>query len=286
MVQNIGDKLYLALQKQISRVIYFSEAENISLNTAVHEVRKSFKRIRALLLFCQDSGNDYVPGVLQQLSEFGKSISAFRNSWVNIQVLDSISKISPHIHERKLKYVKERFSETNRQLQFDIFENKTGAAIGHYIKEFGSGLHANFKVLAKQLVEDQLNQSFKNSYVIYQDENLYNDSEKLHDLRKKLKILYYQTNFLKFMHAKFFKQKSDQLDIITEQLGEDHDLSVFSDEIKKAEYRLEPDEIEILEKKIKHLRELNINKCKPRLKQLFSDSPELFSEKIATVFNT
>ncbi|MCY1723466.1 CHAD domain-containing protein [Prolixibacteraceae bacterium Z1-6] len=285
MVQGIGHRLLLALQKQTSRVIYFSEAKNISLNTAVHEVRKSFKRIRALLLFCQSSEGEYVYSISQQLSEFGKNISAFRNSWVNILVLDRISQINPHIPERKMKLLKERFMERNRQLQQqDIVDKKTGTTIRKFMEEFEVGMPANLKVAGEQFVKEQLNLSFQSSYEIFQDENIWNEAEKLHELRKKLKTLYYQTSFLKFSHAKFFKPKSDQLDIITEQLGEDHDLYVFLDEIKKTEYGLNFTEISIVENKINHLRVLNSNKCRPRLRQLFSESPESFAQKITAIF--
>lgn len=46
MPHNAGKRLVEAIKKQLERIEYFSTAENVSPNLAVHEMRKSFKRLR------------------------------------------------------------------------------------------------------------------------------------------------------------------------------------------------------------------------------------------------
>ena len=54
-------RLIETITKQLERVDYFSSAENISPNVAVHEIRKTFKRLRALLKFYSDFPDEFSP---------------------------------------------------------------------------------------------------------------------------------------------------------------------------------------------------------------------------------
>jgi hypothetical protein len=86
------------------------------------------------------------------------------------------------------------------------------------------------------------------------------------------------------MHPRYFKVKSEQLNIITDQLGDDHDLHIFSEELHSEEYNFNQEELRIIENQLEHFRELNQLKLFPRLKQFFSEPPEVFNEKTAQTF--
>ena len=62
MPHTAGKRLIETIVKQLERVEYFSSAENISPNVAVHEIRKTFKRLRALLKFYSDFPEEFSPG--------------------------------------------------------------------------------------------------------------------------------------------------------------------------------------------------------------------------------
>jgi len=78
--------------------------------------------------------------------------------------------------------------------------------------------------------------------------------------------------------------KTYHLNKLTDQLGEDHDLYMFSIEIKQEDYELTPSEAEILENQVQHLREINLLKLHPRLKQFFNEPPEFFIQRMETIF--
>ena len=106
----------------------------------------------------------------------------------------------------------------------------------------------------------------------------------MHELRKKLKRLWYQIDFIKFLHPRYFKLKSDQLNKITDQLGDDHDLHVFYENLIAEDYGFDEEELRILTNQVKHLRELNQMKLLPRLKQFFTVPPEEFDQKLERFF--
>jgi hypothetical protein len=78
--------------------------------------------------------------------------------------------------------------------------------------------------------------------------------------------------------------KSDQLNKITEQLGEDHDIAVFLREIQSADYDFKEEERLILINQVQHQQELNRLKLMPWLKQFFIEPPEVFNQKMKKIF--
>jgi hypothetical protein len=58
--------------------------------------------------------------------------------------------------------------------------------------------------------------------------------------------LWYQLDFIKFLHPRYFKLKTDQLNKITDQLGDDHDLHVFSEDLLAESYGFDKEELRIL----------------------------------------
>jgi hypothetical protein len=99
-----------------------------------------------------------------------------------------------------------------------------------------------------------------------------------------MKQLYYQFDFIRYVHPRFFRPKTYQLNTITEHLGEDHDLFVFLSELQTGEYDFGIEELEILENQVQHLREINRIKLFPKLKQFFIETPETFALKTGAFF--
>lgn len=286
MPHNAGKRLVEAIKKQLGRIEYFSSAENVSPNLAVHEMRKTFKRMRALVRFYVDYPDEFPPEYRNQIKYFGRSFSVMRESFVNIQIFERIAAENYLVQERKIKAAREKLADKNKTLiEKGFFE-----AEGYLpIQNFG-------KLLARQLESFQLGQpslvqfvlqlevSYDESYGLYNQISTGSAPELLHELRKKMKRLMYQYDFIRYMHPRFFKSKTFQLNNITEQLGVDHDLFIFLNELKSGAYDFDVEEFKILENKISHQREINHVKLFPRLKQFFSESPEIFNQKLEAIF--
>jgi CHAD domain-containing protein len=286
MVQEAGNRLISTLQKQAERIIYFCSAENVSPNLAVHEFRKSFKRLRALLFFYDEHPEEFPANYRNQIQKFCSFLAPLRESFVNIQIFERITANNNFISDRKLKAAKDSLAEKNKTLIESEFLGENGCeTIQTFIKIFdlhpeifGPGIPS-----MKQLM-NQLSVSFLKSYSIHQRLTPLSEANEWHQLRKKLKRLWYQLDFVKFLHPRYFKLKSDQLNKITEQLGEDHDLQVFLDELKSGYLGFDAAELQILENQVEHLRELNRIKLLPRLKQFFNEPPEMFNQKMEKIF--
>jgi len=286
MPHNAGKKLVEALSKQLERIDYYSSAENVSPNLAVHEMRKTFKRLRALVRFYIDYPVEFPSDYGTQIKYFGRSFSIMRESFVNMQIFDRIAAVDYQIPERKIKLVKEKLAMKNKQvIEKGFFEAEGYLPIQNFSKLLSEQLN-QFQIGQPSLIQfiKQLEISYQESFELYRQTWSGSDPVLMHELRKKMKRLMYQYDFIRYIHPRYFKSKTFQLNNITEQLGEDHDLYVFLKEVEKNDYELGAEEFEITENKVQHLRDLNRVKLFPRLKQFFSETPENINHKLKTIF--
>jgi CHAD domain-containing protein len=286
MPHRAGKQLTETIAKQLERIEYFCTAENISPNLAVHEMRKTFKRVRALLRFYNAFPDEFSPDFNLQIKYFAKALTHLRESFVNLQIFERITAGNTMIPERKIRAARELFAEKNRE----VVEKGFFAAEGcDTIMKFTGTLAAQMvdvtlPVPSQLQFTAELEDSYLKSYQIYQELTVFSNPEMIHELRKKLKQLYYQFDFIRYVHPRFFRLKTYHLNNITEQLGEDHDLFVFLVELKSGFLDFDNIDLQILENQVQHHRELNLMKLTPRLKQFFKDLPEEFNLKMKKIF--
>jgi CHAD domain-containing protein len=286
MPHRAGKQLTETIAKQLERIEYFCTAENISPNLVVHEMRKTFKRMRALLRFYNVFPEEFSPDFILQIKYFGRALSHLRESFVNLQMFERISVGNTMIPERKIRAARELFAEKNRE----VVEKGFFAAEGcDTIMKFTGKLATQMEddslpLPSQQQFISEIEDSYLKSYRIYQNLTVFSEPEMIHELRKKLKQLYYQFDFIRYVHPRFFKLKTYHLNNITEQLGEDHDLHVFLVELKSGFLDFDNIDLQILENQVQHHRELNLIKLNPRLKQFFKDLPEEFNLKMEKIF--
>jgi CHAD domain-containing protein len=286
MPHRAGKQLTETIAKQLERIDYFCTAENISPNLAVHEMRKTFKRMRALLRFYNAFPEEFSPDFILQIKYFARALTHLRESFVNLQIFERITAGNTMLPERKIRAARELFAEKNRE----VVEKGFFAAEGcDTIMKFTGTLAAqlvdvSLPVPSQLQFAAELEDSYLKSHQIYQQIPVFSNPEMIHELRKKMKQLYYQFDFIRFVHPRFFRLKTYHLNNITEQLGEDHDLHVFLVELKSGFLDFINIDLQILENQVQHHRELNLIKLNPRLKQFFKDLPEEFNLKMEKIF--
>ncbi len=285
MGQETGNRLITALQKQTEKVAYFCTAGNVSSNVAVHEIRKCIKRIGALLRFFPKAPGNFSPFYVNEFQKAGNLLSPVRESFSNIQIFDRITAGDKHIQERKIKQARELFQEKNRMRTEILIDKNDGFnTILNFVQKFDGQLKRGTEHVTVKEIHLEICNSYNSGYHRYKQVELIANGNELHELRKKLKRLWYQVDFVKYMHPRYFRLKSDQLNMITELLGEDHDMYVFLQEIKSGIFEFDSNELLVLENLVEHQRELNLLKLNPRIKQFFNEFPEEFNLKMEKIF--
>lgn len=286
MPHRAGKQLTETIVKQLERIEYFCTAENISSNLAVHEMRKTFKRIRALLRFYNAFPEEFSLDYNLQIKYFARALTHLRESYVNLQIFEKITAGNKMIPERKIRAARELFAEKNREVVEKGFFAAEGCdTILKFTRTLANQIQNDSLPVPSQLqFTAELEDSYLKSFHIYQELTVFSNPEMIHELRKKLKQLYYQFDFIRYVHPRFFRLKTYHLNNITEQLGEDHDLYIFLEDLKNTRHDFTNMEFEIIENKVQHLREVNQVKLFPRLKQFFVDSPDVFNQKTESIF--
>ncbi|SHI74282.1 CHAD domain-containing protein [Tangfeifania diversioriginum] len=286
MTQNAGNKLAHTILRQTERAEYFCSVENISPNITVHELRKIFKRLRSLIRFYEQVPGSEAKSIRKEIKQLGKILSPLRESYVNVELFEKELTGKKLIPERKIKDAEAKLHGKNKKAIDQGFKGKEICkSIGSFFSKLESSITGseNSKVSKVHLVRE-INNSYLTGYIFFSELPDAPTPEAIHSLRKKLKRLFYQLDFIRLMHPKYFKARSEQLNIINDHLGDDHDLHILAVELRLSDYQFNSEEQQILENQIEHLREMNQLKLWPRLKQFFSELPEEFEEKAEKAF--
>jgi len=286
MTQNAGNKLAHTILRQTERAEYFCTVENISPNITVHELRKIFKRLRSLIRFYEQVPGSEAKSIRKEIKQLGKALSPLRESYVNAELFEKELTGKKLIPERKIKDAEAKLHGKNKKAIDQGFKGKEICkSIGSFFSKLESSITGseNSKVSKVHLVRE-INNSYLTSSIFFSELPDDPTPEEIHSLRKKLKRLFYQLDFIRLMHPKYFKARSEQLNIINDHLGYDHDLHILAEELLLREYQFNSEEHQILGNQIEHLREMNQLKLWPRLKQFFSELPEEFEEKTEKAF--
>ena len=275
----------MTIMRQAEKSGYFCTAGKMPVNLVVHELRKSFKRLRALLRFYGEIPEHPAGQIYEEIKHYGRLLAPLRESAVNIELFDKEIAGNKLLPEKKIKVTRDILIRKNKFLvENEFLQNKLCNNISGFLEGFKQmpGRQAEFP--AKPHLYREVSQSYLKSITIYRQLGPGPHPEELHSLRKKLKRLFYQLDFIRFMHPRYFKLKTDQLNKINDQLGNDHDLHVFFVEFNAGISEFDAEELYIIDNQVEHLRELNQLKLYPRLKQFFTAAPSEFDQKLERFF--
>lgn len=206
---------------------------------AVHELRKSIKRIRALFRFLKPliSESDFhqIDG---KLAKTGRSLTRERESTVNI---DTFTKLN--------KAMGNDFSEQSREVVLHGLISQRNEAYSVWINGLNKTI-ANHQFTMSRIYDEIQNltviessaeielKALENSYnraIRYYNESLLSlQTETIHKWRKQLKRLLFQLKFGFSEHSPEIRTKIKLLDKLTDVLGKDHDLALLERKVKHS----------------------------------------------------
>lgn len=286
MVQNAAGKLTHFILNQAETVRNLCLDEDIPPNQAVHELRKSFKRLRALLRFYKDSSGGASEILRKDIRNFGRLLSPLRESCINADLFVRELSGKNLIPQSKARIAGKKLRHKNRKLIKIHFQDRPAViSIGDFFTEFKTRLtDAQCKEVAGIHILREISSSYLQGFFLFRELSGNASAVELHSLRKRTKRLYYQLDFIRLLHPDCFQSKCEQLDIINDLLGNDHDYHLFSVELRSLGSGMNPAETLILENRVDQLRELNFAELFPILNEFFARLPEDFNQELKRVF--
>lgn len=223
-IKRIADEQIESSIYKLTRSIKANRAE------AIHSARKHFKKLRALMRLVRDDvGQEAYKQENVCFRDAGRELSAIRDAEARIETLDDL------IDHYQNAMAPDQF-EGIRQVLVDAYETarktegpskQTLAAIVVTLEAAQAriqawGLHDDWEALRKG-VHRVYKRGYKDFFRVCEQPT----SENLHEWRKRVKYLWYHLRVLTPMGPQTLKVMRQEAKILSDLLGDDHDLAVL-----------------------------------------------------------
>jgi CHAD domain-containing protein len=202
------------------------------LGTAVHETRKSLKRLRATVRLARDElGEDAYRRENVAFRDAGRRLGGARDSQVLLEALDALcdrypDEAPPARVQRFRRTLVGQHGAAQRRLH-------EGAAVAEVLNELR---RARERVLDRHLEReglDALAAGFRRIYRrgrrAYRTARQEPSTENLHELRKRAKYLWYAAQIVTPAAPKKIKRIARRAHALSNLIGEDHDLALLAE---------------------------------------------------------
>jgi CHAD domain-containing protein len=205
----------------------------VSAPEAVHEARKDMKKVRsALRLVRGEIGDDTWRRENDHYRDIARTLSDFRDAEILAEALDSlIERFGPPTDERWAGLREQLQTEARRAHDDGTIERATASAAaklsagrsrievlpldGDGWKKIAPGIHRSYRAGRRRLRDVEEEASVTN----------------LHELRKRVKDLWYQLRLIRDADPQLIGGLADHAHDLSDHLGDDHDLALLREEV-------------------------------------------------------
>lgn len=205
------------------------ESPKRKLASAVHETRKSFKRLRATLRLAREAlGEEVYHRENALFRDSGRRLSGVRDASVLIETLDELEKLSgdevPRGASAKLRERLE--NERNQTLESLRSDDTALAAVVADIEEARARTAAwTFETHGFEALEPGLRRIYRRGRKAMRRSQADPTDENLHEWRKRVKDLWHAEQILRSAAPKKMKKRAKRTHVLSDLLGDDHDLA-------------------------------------------------------------
>jgi CHAD domain-containing protein len=247
------------------------------LGVAVHETRKSLKRLRATVRLARDElGDEVYRRENVALRDAGRRLAGARDSQALLETLDTLSERYPDDAPR------ERFDRYRKTLADEhtaaLRRLQEGAAIGEVLSELRA---ARARVPAWPLERESfdalapgLRRIYRRGRREYRAARQEPGSESLHELRKRVKDLWYAGQIVRPASPKKMRRIARRAHALSNLIGEDHDLAILGERAMERRDQFDDDAaVSDLAKLIERRRDELQRQAMGLAKRLFGKKP-------------
>jgi CHAD domain-containing protein len=210
------------------------------LGTAVHEARKSFKRLRATVRLARDElGDEVYRRENTAFRNAGRRLAGTRDSQVLLETLEALSERYPNEAPRAgflgfESMLADEHAAAQQRLQ-------VGSAAAAVLSELR---HARQRVPTWPLEGEALatlapglRRIYRRGRGAYRTARRDTTDENLHELRKRVKDLWYAAQILRPASTKRMRRVAREAHKLSDVIGEEHDLTMLEDRARERRDR-------------------------------------------------
>lgn len=258
--------------------------EERDLGKRVHEARKSLKKARAVVrMLRREVGEDFYKAENRRMRDTGRMLAPVRDADVVLETL--LSGLGTTAPERLAGVLRARREHERERLEGDpelidrareAFAETRGRIDAWPIDR------ADSRIFTKSV-----KRTYKRGRKAFAEAYENPDPEAFHELRKRVKYLWYYARILRGSGDGEITTLEDWADEAADLLGLDHDLAVLGETIDElGRSATNADEREALRTAIEQRRLMIERRALPLLRRLFAEAPSSFAARVASRFDT
>lgn len=257
----------------------------------VHNVRKRFKKVRAILRLVSDKlGKKVYRRENKCFRDAGRPLAEIRDARVLIDSLDQLVKhFAERVSDGMFDEVRTSLTAHHQEIRRDVLREQN--AIAGIIEAIESAqgrikkwqiTHTSWLALSRGL-----KQVYKQGGNALSNVTANASVENLHEWRKQAKYLWYELQVVEAFWPNLLNELRNDVHDLTERLGDDHDLAVLRQTILDDPDRYGGDStLETLLALIDRRREELQQEAFPLGRRLYADKPQVFLDRISEYWKT
>lgn len=198
---------------------------------AVHEARKSFKKLRALLrLVRPEIGEPTYQAENTSFRDAARPLTEVRDAKILIDVLDNlVEHFKDHVGGQSFPEVRKALKTNRRAVRKRVLdEEKASSKVAREVRKAMKRVNAWADVPDKWSgIGAGLEDVYRDALDAFTEASKDPTIEKLHEWRKQSKYLRYQLQVIHPLWPARLQELTDEVDYLGNVLGDDHDLAVL-----------------------------------------------------------
>ena len=272
-----GRELKEQMLCEINTIRSYGLNDELASEVRVHEIRKSLKRIRALLKLLKPNLPERTYYRLDKnIGKAASSLTLMRESAVNLRTFIELfqkneSALPSALSQKIINSLTDQVNAAYKMSRENF--HSTLVSLGIYMNKFERSLSTlRVNNLGRAELINTIDKSYIKSVQAYRDAMQTLDTEIIHSWRKQAKTLLIQLKYAPHKPVQQPESLINKLDHLTELLGKEHDLAVL-EEVLYNNMGLEKEERQKIH--------LLVSKSRAKLKkQAFESGKMLFSQEV------
>lgn len=283
--EGLGDGVRRVCRGQIALAMQASHSERSAENSPVHRTRKHLKKARAALRFLESAvERDEFERARKRLRNIARLLSDIRDAEVRFHTVQQLGHLL-QINDDDLLHDAEAFLG----LELDSFL----AAFSDWKEEAHAGLTKvsrqmkdwDVAALSCKQVRRTVQEAYKSGRISLRAATKTPTAASFHDFRKRAKELMYQLRVLAPLHPLLLQQQVSYLKVLTEHLGNAHDLAFLEQRLIKHSRKGKADQAAEALSELIGLREKELQRTAAALgERFYAEKPKTFARRISHYF--
>lgn len=258
-------------------------ADDQDIHESIHETRKTFKRLRALLRLVRDN----LPAETYRLEN-----RFYRDSGRQLADLRDVTSLMEALDRLLEQHPEERLKEAILENKASLDEKREAIAKQFRTEKLPGQVKANLQIAQKRIPEWAFSHSGKQAFLrsiprIYKrGRNAMGAAykkrkdEDFHEWRKNVKYLWHQLQVVEKIWKTEMKALIKSLKSLSDDLGEDHDFTLIKEHVKNGSLQF-PDEIKpVLDEQLAQEQQIRRKKAYYLGRRLYAEKPSAFGERL------